>query len=276
MKGSGTRLRSSIANGGKGRRTRKEAPDETIWFDETKKITDTTENTPPVMNLSGHRLLSAESLQQFIESNSSCSKCSEKLRLQAYNIAYKQGMADLQMYLIQKCQGKRSIEDKYNEFIESHDSFIDSTESSESPSQITRLIVADNVSPFLGIASQITCAQCDERKYIEPVICKNKEGNYEKGNQSEHFAINNMFVLGCHEAGMSPVDVDIICSSLSLPLQIGYWSRKGRFKNLEQRVGDAEVVATEKSMREAMNEEVRLTLDVHERHVWTNIGKDYS
>ena len=54
MKGSGTRLRSSIANGGKGRRTRKEAPDETIWFDETKKITDTTENTPPVMNLSGH------------------------------------------------------------------------------------------------------------------------------------------------------------------------------------------------------------------------------
>ena len=108
------------------------------------------------MNLSGHRLLSAESLQQFIESNSSCSKCSEKLRLQAYNIAYKQGMADLQTYLIQKCKGKRSIEDKYNEFIESHDSFIDSTKSSESPSQITRLIVADNVSPFLGIASRIS------------------------------------------------------------------------------------------------------------------------
>jgi len=82
MKGSGTRLHSSIANGGKGRRTRKEAPDETIWFDETKKITDTTETTL-VMILSGHRLLSAESLQQFIESNSSCSKCSEKLRLQA-------------------------------------------------------------------------------------------------------------------------------------------------------------------------------------------------
>ena len=81
-----------------------------------------------------------------------------------------------------------------------------STESSESPSQITRLIVADNVSQFLGIASRIsiTCAQCDERKYIEPVICKSKEGNYEKGNQSEHFAINIMFVLGCHEAGMSP------------------------------------------------------------------------
>ena len=108
------------------------------------------------MNLSGHHFLSAESLQQFKESNSSCSKCSEKLRLQAYNIAYKQGMADLQTYLIKKCQVKRSIEDKYNEFIESHDSFIDSSESSESPSQITRLIVADNVSPFLGIASRIS------------------------------------------------------------------------------------------------------------------------
>ena len=258
MKGSGTRLRSSIANGGKGRRTRKEAPDETIWFDETKKITDTTENTPPVMNLSGHHFLSAESLQQFIESNSSCSKCSEKLRLQAYNIAYKQGMADLQRYLIHNCQGKRSIEDKYNEFIESHDSFIDSTKSSESPSQITRLIVANNVSPFLGIASRIsiTYAQCDERKYIEPVICKNKEGNYEKGNQSEHFAINNMFVLGCHEAGMSPVDADIICSSLSfLPLQSGFWSRKERFSQLEQPIGEAEIDVIEHSMREAMNEE---------------------
>ena len=170
MKGSGTRLHSSIANGGKGRRTRKEAPDETIWFDETKKITDTTENTPPVMNLSGHRLLSAESLQQFIESNSSCSKCSEKLRLQAYNIAYKQGMADLQTYLIQKCQGKRSIEDKYNEFIESHDSFIDSTESSESPSKITRLIVADNVRPRNNSGAKKANHECLPLHIKEPVF----------------------------------------------------------------------------------------------------------
>ena len=96
---------------------------------------------------------------------------------------------------------------------------------------------------FLALLAEFqlpACAQCDDRKYIEPVICKNKEGNYEKGNQSEHFAIKNMFaVLGCHEAGMSPVDADIICLSLSLPLQIGYWSRKGRFNNPEQRVGEA-------------------------------------
>ena len=85
------------------------------------------------------------------------------------------------------------------------------------PSQNSRLIVEDYVSPFLGIASRIsiTCELCDSRKYIEPVICKNKEGIHEKGNQMGHFAINNMFVLGCHEAGMGPVDADIICSSLS-------------------------------------------------------------
>ena len=52
MKGSGTtRLCSSIANGGMGQRTRTEAPDETIWFDETNKFTDTTENTQPKWNL---------------------------------------------------------------------------------------------------------------------------------------------------------------------------------------------------------------------------------
>ena len=91
-----------------------------------------------------------------------------------------------------------------------------------------------------------------------------------------HFAINNMFVLGCHEAGMGPVDADIICSSLSLPLQSVYWRRKGRFNQLEQRIGEAEIDVTKNSMREAMNEEVQLTLDVHERHVWSDIGKDYS
>ena len=65
--------------------------------------------------------------------------------------------------------------------------------------------------------------------------------------------------------------------SLSLPLQSGYKSRKGRFNQLEQRLGEAEIDVTEHSMREAMNEEVQLTLDIHERHhVWSDIGKDYS
>ena len=60
-------------------------------------------------------------------------------------------------------------------------------------------------------------------------------------------------------------------------MQSGYKSRKGRFNQLEQRIGEAEIDVTEHSMREGMNEEVRLTLDVHEHHVcWSDIGKDYS
>ena len=86
-------------------------------------------------------------------------------------------MVNFQKYLIQQPHVKRSIQDKYNEFIESQHEFIDSTES-ESPSQITRLIVADHyVSPFLGICSRIsiTCAQFDERKDIEPLYCLQKK-----------------------------------------------------------------------------------------------------
>ena len=40
MKGSGTHLHSSIGNGGKGRHTLEDAPDETKWFDEPKTLAD--------------------------------------------------------------------------------------------------------------------------------------------------------------------------------------------------------------------------------------------
>ena len=95
--------------------------------------------------------------------------------MQSYNNAYTQGMVDLQTYLIQQSHVKRSIKNKYNEFIESHE-FIDSTES-ESPSQITRLIVANDVSPFLGIASRIsiTCAQCEKESILNLYIAKQRK-----------------------------------------------------------------------------------------------------
>ena len=74
-----------------------------------------------------------------------------------------------------------------------------------------------------------------------------------------HFAINNMFALGCHEAGMGLANADlVICSSLSFPLPSGYWSREGKFNHLEQRIGEAKIDVTLQSMREAMNEEVLL------------------
>jgi hypothetical protein len=40
--------------------------------------------------------------------------------------------------------------------------------------------------------------------------------------------------------------------------------------------GEAEIGVTDYSMRQAMKEEVCVTLDVHERHAWANTRKDYS
>ena len=76
--GNRTRLLASIINGGKGRRSRNET-DETNWFDESETLADTTEVRPPLTTLNGHRLLSIESLQQFVQTDISCSKCNEKL-----------------------------------------------------------------------------------------------------------------------------------------------------------------------------------------------------
>ena len=48
-----------------------------------------------------------------------------------------------------------------------------------------------------------------------------------------------------------------------------------RFNNLELRIGKAEIAATEHSVRVAMNEEVCVTMAIHERDIWSDIGKDY-
>ena len=194
--GNRTRLLASIISGGKGCRSRNET-DETNWFDEWETLADTTEVRPPLTTLNGHRLLSIESLQQFLQTDITCSKSNEKLRSLSYTNGYKQGIADLQTYLCKESNTKKLFKYKCNAFLEIYES-IDIVDG-QPPSQNSRLIVEDYVSPFLGIASRIsiTCELCDSRKYIEPVICKNKKGLHEKGNQMGHFAINNMFVLGC-------------------------------------------------------------------------------
>ena len=85
-------------------------------------------------------------------------------------------MADLQSYFIQKCHVKRSIEDKYNEFFASHE-VIDSTEA-ESPSQISRLIVADNVSTSslaLIAESQLSVRNVMKENILNQYIAKTKK-----------------------------------------------------------------------------------------------------
>ena len=117
--GNQTRLLASIMNGGMRRRTVKDVPDETNWFDEPKKLADTTEVRPPLATLHGHCLLSIESLQQFLQTDISCSKCNEKLRSQWHNNGYKQAIKDLQTYPCKESNLKKSINDtKCNAFLE--------------------------------------------------------------------------------------------------------------------------------------------------------------
>ena len=106
--GNQTRLLASIMNGGMGRCTVIDVPDETNWFDEPKRLADTTEVRPPlVTTLHGYCLLSIESLQQFLQTDITCStKCNDKLRLQSYNNGYKQAIKDLQMYLCKESNSK--------------------------------------------------------------------------------------------------------------------------------------------------------------------------
>ena len=80
--GNRTCLLASIINGGKGRHNRNEI-DITNWFvDESETLVDKTEVRPPLTTLNGHRFLSIESMQQFLQTGNSCIKCNEKFRSQ--------------------------------------------------------------------------------------------------------------------------------------------------------------------------------------------------
>ena len=72
----------------------------------TTKMANETEVRPPLTTLYGHRLLSIESLQQFLQTDISCRKCNEKLRSQWHNNSYKQAIKDLQTYLYKESNTK--------------------------------------------------------------------------------------------------------------------------------------------------------------------------
>ena len=79
-----------------------------------------------------------------------------------------------------------------------------------------------------------------------------------------------------HEAGMGLADADIICSAMNLPLTFGFWSTQGNFVGVvEEKIGKAEVAATALTMKEACQEEIYQTLNVHERGDWADKGRDF-
>ena len=62
---------------------------------------------------------------------------------------------------------------------------------------------------------------------------------------------------------------------MNLPLTFGFWSTQGNFGAVEELVGNAEVTATALAMKEACQEEIYLTLNVHERGDWADKGRDF-
>ena len=62
--------------------------------------------------------------------------------------------------------------------------------------------------------------------------------------EAKHFAINQQFILGCHEDALGPGDADIVYSAMNLPLAVGFWSTQDDFTAVEEKVGEAEVATT--------------------------------
>ena len=71
-------------------------------------------------------------------------------------------------------------------------------------------------------AVKITCLTCQKQvaKLESARSCNNEDEDHGeiKKKEAKQFAINQQFILGCHEAGLGPDDADIVCSAMNLPL----------------------------------------------------------
>ena len=128
-------------------------------------------------------------------------------------------------------------------------------------------------------AVKITCLTCQKQvaKLESARSCNNEDEDHGeiKKKEAKQFAINQQFILGCHEAGLGPGDADIVCSAMNLPLAVGFWSTQGNFTAVEEKLGEVEVATTALAMEEACREEIYLTLNVRERGDWADKGRDF-
>ena len=143
--------------------------------------------------------------------------------------------------------------------------------------------------PLIGVSSEnyglasaikITCLTCQKQvaKLESARSCNNEDEDHGeiKKKEAKQFAINQQFILGCHEAGfLGPGNADIVCSAMNLPLAVGFWSTQGNFTPVEEKVGEAEVATTALAMEEAYREEIYQTLNVRERGDWADKGRDF-
>ena len=141
------------------------------------------------------------------------------------------------------------------------------------------LIVVSSETYGLASAVKITCLTCQKQvaKLESARSCNNEDEDHGeiKKKEAKQFAINQQFILGCHEAGLGPGDADIVCSAMNLPLAVGFWSTQGNFTAVEEKVGEAEVATTALAMEEACREEIYQTLNVRERGDWADKGRNF-
>ena len=83
-------------------------------------------------------------------------------------------------------------------------------------------------------AVKITCLTCPKQvaKLESARSCNNEDEDHGemKKKEAKQFAINQQFILGCHEAGLGPGYADIVCSAMNLPLAVGFLStQQGNF-----------------------------------------------
>ena len=140
------------------------------------------------------------------------------------------------------------------------------------------LIVVSLETYGLACAVKITCLTRQKQvAKLESARSCNKEDEDHgkiKKKEAKQFAINQQFIL-CHEAGLGPGDVDIVYSSMNLPLAVGFWSTQGNFTAVEKKVGEAEVATTALAMEEACWEEIYQSLNVRERGDWADKGRNF-
>ena len=91
------------------------------------------------------------------------------------------------------------------------------------------LIVMSSEAYRLASAVRKTCLTCQKQvAKLESARSNNDDDDDDYGEikkiEAKHFAINQQFILGCHEAEMGPGDEDIVCSAMNLPLAVRFWS----------------------------------------------------
>jgi len=279
---SGSHLISEIGVGGQGGRNIASDENQNWWTSKMPSCPPTTTTSPielaitssPIKTdcsqLNTNHIIDYNTLSKFLKEDMYCKSCVNKF-VKEY---CKQSLRDFVTYFTSNRQQKLSIEQQCESFLE-QDVFDFPISTMKQP-----LIVVSTKNYGLASEFKVSCLTCQKLiSKLEPARSNsNGDRNDEIRNnaiEAKHFSINKQFILGCHEAGMGPADADIICSAMNLPLTFGFWSTQGNFGAVEELVGNAEVTATALAMKEACQEEIYLTLNVHERGDWADKGRDF-